>query len=226
MAGTLTLENLRDMVELSVDSRTEFDSSTTAGQTRLDRAINFSYYHVVEPSIYRHHELQEIDTFTLATDDHTYDLSSNVYIIHTVKLTTDDIPLRAMSYRDWVQLRRVSGRPNRYSRWGNTIYLDRDPTTDENGDTMTVNHYIQPAILTAGNVTVLNPLWDSVIWFGAIYYAWKMVGQQDKAEAAKIEFAALINEFREKDRHEGEDYGYEIDPTSERSPYQIASRGN
>ena len=220
MAGTLTLENFRDMVELSVDSRTEFDSSVPAGQTRLDRAINFAYYHVSEPSVYRHHELQEKDQQAMTTDTHSYNLTANVYTLYGLKLETDDIPLRWMSFRDWIQLRRVDARPTRYARFGNTIYLDRDPTSDENGENIDIYHTIQPAILSAdGSVTVLNPLWDQVIWIGAVFYAWQMVGQDDKAEAKKIEFSALINEFREKDKQEMEDYGHEVDPTADRSPY-------
>tara|TARA_Y100000310_G_scaffold314292_2_gene363520 strand:+ start:1814 stop:2461 length:648 start_codon:yes stop_codon:yes gene_type:complete len=215
------------MLFLSVEQRTEFDTSTTAGQTRLDRAINFAYLHVSEPSVYRHHELQEIDTATLVEDDHTYDLSSNVYVIHSVKNTTGDFALRSMSYRDWVNLRRRDAGPTRYARWGNTLYLDNDPTSEEAGDTLTINHWIQPAILSStSDVTVLNPLWDQIIWTGSIYYAYLMIGQRDKAEAQKIEFSAQINEFKEKDAIEGEDYGNEIDPSSERGPYMGASRGN
>lgn len=221
--GTLTLSNFRDMVNLSLDQRTEMDTSTAAGQTRLDRTINFAMLHVSEPSIYRHHELEALDTFTLAENDHDYDLAGDVYTIFAVKLTTDDIPLRAFTFREWVQLRRVDARPTRYARFGNTIYLDRDPTSDEAGDIMTVYHYQQPDILSStSDTTVLNEIFDQVIWVGATWYGWEMLGQQDKAEAAKIKFGALINEFREKDRFEHEDYGYRVDPTALRWPIMRA----
>jgi hypothetical protein len=202
----------------SMDSRTEMDPATAGGLTRLDRAINRAYRHVSMPTIREHPEMQDSLDHILITGIHEYSLVTGglaVWAIYQVKLEDDEITLTGKRFRELNKLRRPDGRPSFYARWGNNLFINSNPTATENGDTLRVYFWRQPTALVAAapnNVTLLTPVWDQVIMAGATYYGWKSLNVVERADMAREDFAALINEVPNVDFIEQRDDGFEIEP--------------
>jgi hypothetical protein len=115
----------------------------------------------------------------------------------------------------------TGSRPSSYAIEGNTFLIDPVPSAVEAGELLFVRAVREPATLTAGTTTILANRWDEVILLGARWRAELHLGYRDLAEATKLDFAALANEYDGWDRESGEDWDYVSDlrrePTMERA---------
>ncbi len=224
--GVMTLENFQDEVWISMGQRTELDPNVAAPLIRLNRAINKAYRHVTMPNVYQHSALQTTNDITMVTDTSNYSLTFSsvpVWAIHQVKLESDEVTLKRRDFRRINEVRLTSARPSFYARWGDTIYLNAKPTSNENGETIRVYHWLRATSLTATGTTVLGEEWDAVITEGAKFYAWLTMGVMDRADIAREVFASLINDIGSTDKLEAEDDGARLNLDPLTTPYMPGS---
>jgi hypothetical protein len=184
---------MRDEVRMGLLDRSVAD----IGNTQIENWVNYGYRHVTNPKIYEHPILQTGGDITLAEDDYDYALPAGIWGIHNVKYVEDDINLKKRGRRYMDNIRRTDGAPRIYLRWGNTLEIDTNPTSDEDGDTLTVRGWGRVTLLSGSGVTVLEPEWDRVIVKWGVYYGWSGLGVPERAEIAAAEAAALTNEIME-----------------------------
>ena len=96
-----------------------------------------------------------------------------------------------------------------FAREGNQLWVEPIPGSNQDGHLLSVLAWRQPADLAAaGDVTVLDSIWDEVILLGARWRAERDLGYRDLAELTKQDFAALINEYQNFDQLDAEDWGW------------------
>jgi hypothetical protein len=227
--GTLTLENFRS--ELLFDLKNRTDTSVPEGltTTRQDLFINAGYLHVTHPSVFRHRELQHSYTLTLVNGTQSYLFHPNAgvnitalrYVAHVAAATDSPTAFRTKLFpkdEQWFQQRTlVSGGPPRdYFVRGDRIFLSPVPGANENGQVLVVGAWREPAVLTAGAVTVLSSLWDEVVLLAARWRAEFHLGYRDLAEATKLDFVSLLNEYRDFEQLHGEDWDWVSEVRTER----------
>ena len=67
----------------------------------------------------------------------------------------------------------------------------------------------EPALLAAdASVTVLSSLWDEIVLLASRWRAELHLGYRDLAEATKLDFVSLINEYKPFDELHGEDWDW------------------
>jgi hypothetical protein len=214
--GTLTLSQLRDEVRFDLKNRP--DTGTTGlSDTRLDLFLNAAYLQVAHPSVHRHRELMYTYTLTLATADNDYTFTpvGGVVILAIRSVThIDAAVLSATAARQklrakdpqWFDERTINSgsRPSSYAVEGNSILIEPVPDSSLNGELLQVRAIREPAQLAAaGDTTVIGNRWDEVILLGARWRAELHLGYRDLAEATKIDFASLVNEYRDFDHLHG-----------------------
>jgi hypothetical protein len=215
--GTMGLDDFRTEVRYMLDNRQADSGGPTDAQ--IDRYINWAYNHVSRPNVYRHRELQAPQNVTLATDDRDYALSPVPHAVYDVYNSTQGYKLTPKSIRDLDDIPITGARPQRYAVYGNTLFVDPQPTASEgNGDTVVVRYWQSPTILSGTNTTVLRDEWDDVIVSGAAWRGWAALSQPERAFFFRDEFAAKILDVQNILKVEGEDTGWqwEVDLT----PYQ------
>jgi hypothetical protein len=212
--GFLTLdtstENFRSELLLALFDRT--DTTNAVPNSRLDLWINQAYRHVTYPSVYMHHELETNYDITLTTSG-TYPLDATTvgFQINGVKNVThyeaavasvDDLTrknkLRPRSITWFDERTLTTGRPSRYAIYGETLFVDAPPSTGYVGQLLRVRVWQEAALLTTGLATVIPSIWDEVILLGARWRAERDLGYADRAELTKQNYAALLNEYRER----------------------------
>ena len=223
--GTLTLTQLRDEVRFDLKNRPDSGSSGLS-DTRLNLFINAAYLHVAHPSVHKHRELLYTYTITLATDDNEYAFTPvggvNILAIRSVT-HVDSTTLTATAARNklrpkdpqWFDERTINtgSRPSTYAVEANNIIIEPVPTSSLNGELLQVRSIREPAQLSADtDVTVIGNRWDEVILLAARWRAELHLGYRDLAEATKLDFAALINEYAEWDTlHVREEWDWQSD---------------
>lgn len=224
--GTLTLADLRS--ELRFDLRGRDDSSDPVKgvtDTRLNMWINAGLLHVTHPTVFRHRELQSTVLLTLVSGTGTYTFSpvggvtvtALRYVSH-VEAATDDFTVGRTKLfpRDeqWFQDRSrfTSGAPRDFFVRGSQVLLNPIPGTDEAGQVLVLGVWREPALLSAdGDTTTLSTLWDEIVLLAARWRAELHLGYRDLAEATKLDFTGLINEYRSFEDLHAEDWSWSAD---------------
>ena len=205
--GLNTLAEMRTDLALMLDSREEADPNTTAGQTRLDRYLNWSYLRIQLPTTFEHVELMTTQTVTLVTSTASYSITP--WAIDHVRYNNFEKLLRPMSRTQLSNITIPSGQPSRFARWANTLYLDYIPTSTQNGHTLTIYGWLQPAVLaTSSAASSVNTVWDEAIVVGAAWRGWRSMGDHPKSDVYREEYAALVNDNKSVLEMEGHIQGW------------------
>lgn len=207
--GELTLAQMRTELSLLIDTAVEYDTSTLAGQSRCDRALNFAYKRIQRPSTFNHIEKQTSEVLTLVASTDSY--ASTLYAIDHARYSQVPRRLMPMTMRQRSDLVISNGPPTRYTRWGTNVFFDHVPTAAEAGQTVTL--YGWSALTTLATTlaaSALNSEWDQAIIVGGAWYAWRSMGDQTRADTLREEFAALINDAKDVLAIEANDQGWQI----------------
>ena len=200
--GLLTLAQARDELWLLIDKEEDYDPSSASADdlAQLDRWLLRSYLRVQLPTTYEHPENQTRQDLTLATDD--VDYTSVLYAIDHVRYVEGGFNLKHNTRKSLSEFIRdsanlSSGRPSTYAKWGSTIYIDRKPSSSENGHTLEVYGYqIDTDLAASGAFSQLHTVWDAPIITGAAWFAWLSLGDEPRADYYRETFAALVNDNR------------------------------
>lgn len=207
--GILSLTDMRSSLALLLNTRDEVSTSTAAGQARLDQYLNWAYARVSHPSIFEHVELQTSTTLTLVTNQQNYTLATaTIFAIDHIYYAAQNKRLYPMSRRALSDQTVPSGMPTRYAHWGTTVWLDRVPTTAENGQVLTVFGWSLPTALAASPASLLHALWDEVIVIGGAWRGWRYLGDLARSDTYREEYAALVNEVKDTLTVEAKDIGW------------------
>ena len=204
--GSMTAAELRTELWFALDNKTTLDPTDGTNAVRLNRWLNWAYDHITDPRIYKHQVLKATQSITLVTSTQTYSLASDLWGIRWVYYTDTNSNPKRVTPRTQQQLDRVragSGAPTFYAREGNSINLQESPTSTENGETLTVRYWKEPTAL-AFSATVIPRRFDPILLEFATAYAWKALGQLEKADTAFALAAALLNDVGEVEDLESE----------------------
>ena len=202
--GNLTLPNFEDEVWLSLEHHTDADPADATKQVRLDRWINQAYLRISLPTTFPHPELQETQALTLVTSTQSYALAATRWAIDHIRYVDRNRNLKRVSKEALDRLNVTNpGEPSWYARWGNTVYLNRTPSSSENGDTLTVYTWQIPTLLTGAATTVLRSIFDEPLVELATAIGWRRLGDFARADAHLTTYAALLNATRTLDAVEG-----------------------
>ena len=233
--GTMDLERFRANLLFDLKNRTDTATSTGLDNQRLDEWINAGYLHVTHPTVFRHRELQYRFNLTLLTGINAYTFTPTPEIVavnitairsvaHVDAATDDPLAFRTKVYpkdEQWFQERTLvqTGPPRNYFVRGSSLVVGPVPSANENGQVLAVTAWREPALLTAGQVTVLSTLWDEIVLLAARWRAELHLGYRDLAEATKLDFTGLVNEYQDFETLHGEDWdwssGLRMDRTME-----------
>lgn len=213
--GDMTLAEFEDEVWLSLERHTDADPATPSQQTRVRRWINLAYRRVSLPTTFKHPELNAIQTVTLVTSTQSYALASTRWAIDHIRYVDRNRNLKRSSKEALDRLNVTNaGEPQSYARWGNTIYLNRTPSSAENNHTLDVHCWdIPTALNTPAGTTVLRAIFDEVLVELAAAIGWRRLGDFARGDAHLKTYADLINDIREVDATEGmqDNTGFELE---------------
>jgi len=218
--GTFTLANFR--AELLWDLKNRSDTSTADGFTtaRQNSFINAALLHITHPTIFRHREMQRSFTITLVSGTQAYTFTPVSGIVTTairwvshVEAATDDPTARRTKLfpkeEQWFQARSLSsgGSPRDFAVRGSQILLSPVPGANEAGNVLVVGSWREPTVLSAdGDVTTLSTLWDEIVLLAARWRAELHLGYREMAEATKLDWVSLVNEYKDFEQLQGEDW--------------------
>lgn len=219
--GNLTLSEFRDELRFELDNTT---TDEVAGSS-LTRWINQAYLHVCQPHLYLHRELQVEVLVPMATDTVQYTLDTSVggYTVNRFVPTGNpgglaSVPAAVTSVyhvRDTtvavsalrkklqpVEVQQIDedqlltqGQPYYYAVWRQQLYIDKRPTSVENGQLLVVRAYMLPAQLSADtDETTVAAAWDNVILAGAAWLGFRKLGDRDAAAEYRLEFGRLFRD--------------------------------
>lgn len=189
--GLLTLVELRTELYASCDNADELDPATATGQARCDRALNWAYQRLQLPNVFNHLEKQSIQSVVLVAGTSSY--AFTLYAIDHVQYESLKRRVTPMTRRQLSSTTLPSGPPTKYAQWGTNIYFNYVPTVAEAGNTITLWGWSAPTSLVVGG-SILSTVWDEVIVTGGRWRAWRSLGEQVKADTAREEYAALVND--------------------------------
>lgn len=216
--GFIVLSQLR--AELLFDLRNRTDTATADGlpTTRQNLWINAGYLHMCHPSVFRHHQLHFNPTITLVAGQsaYTFNPSSATYIyalrsVSHVEGATDNLTTTRTKLvprtEQWFTARTHSaGSPRDYYIRGNQIVVAPVPDASSAGQILALSAWQEPALLSAdGDTTVISSVFDEVLLLAARWRAELHLGYRDLAEATKVDFTGLLNEYRTFEENQGED---------------------
>lgn len=222
--GLITLQGFRDSLVFDLLNR---DDLTDAW---LDQRINQAYVHLCYPSVHTHVQMQDSEDITLIQNQMSYDLSTTspdravTYQIIAVYsafhldaavpvATTEKLALlpRDVHYFDRRTLT-TGSRPRWFAIDGEWIHLDPVPDATAAGTTLRLRTWREPAALTlATQTTTLPAIWDEVLQLGAKWRGQRDLDYLDKAELSKQNFAAMLNEYAERQDIEArENWGHAV----------------
>lgn len=218
--GTLLLEDF--LTEVRFDLRNRPDTSASGlSDARLTRYVNWAYYHVAHPSVHKHRAMMYTFTIPLVANQKNYLFNPvagvtivGIRSVSHIADTTDSLTAARTKLRardaQWFDDRSLSSQssPYTYAVEGEFVWVEPVPSAAEAGELLHFRAYRQPAALVAGQATVLMDPWDEAIILGARWRAELHLGYRDLAEATKMDFGALINEFKEWDNIGAEDWDW------------------
>ena len=219
--GTLTLSQLRD--ELRFDLRNRPDTAASGfSDTRANLWLNSAYLHITHPKVFRHRELQFSYTIQLVAAQNLYTFTPNAGVeivalrsLTHVAATSDDYTATRTKLRpkdeQWFQDRSHSTgtQPRDYAVRANQLILSPIPGVNEAGEVLVVSAWREPALLTDATATVLSSRFDEIVLLAARWRAELHFGYRDLAEATKLDFSSLLNEYSEFEQLHGEDWDWE-----------------
>lgn len=225
--GVATFQTMRTNVWLMMDTRSDLDPGTALGLARLNLFINKAYAHCALPNVHDHPELVTSVDIAMVAGTRSYSISRAtlaglaappLYAIKHLYDVTRGRRIRPMTLRQMLERHfdtvalTPAGRPNRYTRFAETLLLDRYPTATEAGQLLTLYYWreISPMTLDA-DTTLFSQPWDQVVEAGAAYYGWVALNNSVRADLARDNFGRLINEVGSIGDLEGMDEGYRID---------------
>jgi len=228
--GSMFLEGIRAEVRLDLKNRSDtgFEGLSDA---RLNLYINAAYAHVAHPSVHRHRAM--LYTFTISlvngTNQYTFHPTPEVAPVQIVALRSvthlESTTLTATARRtklrpkdpQWFDKRTITsgGVPRTCAVEGNVLVIEPVPGAAQNGQLLFLRAYREPSFLVDGQQTALQVPWDEVILLGAVWRAQLHFGYRQLAEATKLDYAALINEYRAQDDFQGEDWDWMVDVRTE-----------
>lgn len=220
--GLLTLADFRS--ELLFDLKNRSDSAATSGLTvtRQEMFIAYAYLHVTHPSVFRHRELQMAGTIPLVNGTNSYaftplstfTVTGIRYVCHVAAATDDPTQIHTKLLphdEQWFYNRTMSsgGPPRDYATRGNNLLVSPVPGANEAGQVLVVGAWREPVGLSLDtDVTELPIVWDEIILLAARWRAELHLGYRDLAEATKLDFVSLINEFKTHEDLHGEDWDW------------------
>jgi len=221
--GVLTLSEILTEVRWDLKNRPDATASGLS-DTRLTLFVNAAYRHLCHPSIYRHQEMLYTYTLPLVSGTNTYTFNPDpaaVNIVAVRSVTYIESPtyvstaiknkLRPVEPQ-WFDERTLTAdsRPNQYMLEGDTLEVSPVPGTNEDGNLLRVRAIREPALLTiAGNqATAVGGLWDEVLILGTRWRAEMHLGYRDLAEATKLDYAAMLNEYQSFGNLQAEDWDW------------------
>lgn len=205
--GVMTLAEMRTELRYNLDNRTDISDA------QLTRWLQRTYFHVGQPDIFRHRELQGTQLVTCVAQTFAYPIEDDAFAIYTVRNNTVGFKLRPRTYMFIQELTRHFGRAAYYALWERDLILFPTPDTQNAGQVLDVSYYKRPGNLTDSGAaaSVLTPEWDEIIIEGAKWRAWRTLNQPERALDAKETFGALINEMTQTLRVDGEDSGFGVE---------------
>lgn len=221
--GTLTLQQFRDELIFDLKNRSDVAAPEGITTTRQDMWLNAGYLHITHPSVFRHREMMHSYTIALVngTQAYTFHPTPGITAVNITALrsvahvaaATDAPSAQRVKLipkdEQWFQERtHNSGAPRDYFIRGNTILLSPVPGPGEVGEVLVLSAWREPALLGAGAVTVLSSLWDEIVLLAARWRAELHLGYRDLAEATKLDFVSLINEYANFETLHGEDWDW------------------
>ena len=218
--GQVDLEEFRDDLRFDLLDRDDVDDAW------LERRINKAYVHVCNPGVYPHREMQETEDFQAVLGQVVYPIDPTTVGYQIVSFqgmhflraavpvaTTQSNKMYPRDIR-WFDKRTASlgSTPNSYGIWAEELHIDPIPNTTADGFTMRARVWREPVGLTADtDLTVIPANWDEIIQLGARWRAERDIGYRDKAELTKQDYAALLNEYVERQDLEAQDTGWEVE---------------
>jgi len=196
--GDMTLDDFEDEVWLSLERHTDADPSVSANQVRLRRWINQAYRRISLPRTYPHPELQGTQTLTLVTSTQSYALAATRWAIDHIRYVDRDRILKRVHKEALDRLNvEQSGEPSYWARWQNTVYLNRTPSSNENGQTLTVHTWDIPTALSSPTAaTALRAIFDEPMVELAAAIGWRRLGDFARGDAHLNTYAELVNDIR------------------------------
>lgn len=167
-----------------------------------------------------------LTTANLYTFSPTPDLSSVVItaiqsISHVQAATNDYTAFRTKLLpkdEQWFDGRSHDQGPNprHYAIRGNQILVSPIPFGSAVGQVLSLNTIRQPALLSAdGDATVLSTKFDEVVLLAARWRAELHLGYRDLAEATKLDFVSLLNEYRDDETLNMADWDWQVEVRTE-----------
>lgn len=206
--GDMTLAACRVEVRLDLDNRSVVDLP----DGRVDRWLNWTLHHCTNPKVYMHPRLRVTENVTLVTATNQYILTGDtgtreVWMVMGVRNTQALVgqPLYPKS-RKWFrrQVQDAPGRPSYYMHTSTPASLSvlqvyNSPSVEYNGQVLAVEEYCRHIPWIVNAETVLDVMWDEVLIAGGIWRGWRAMNQPVFADRALVDYAALINEIRERE---------------------------
>jgi hypothetical protein len=217
--GTLTGSQFQDELLLALDQRTDAGASPT----RLLRWINHAYFHMTYPTIHAFEALRTTYDITLGANDADYALDATtvgyqVLAVHNMFHLEATVPtfstrrtrLKSRNIR-WYDERQHSNGPPRFyvTGQGEQVFVTPVPGAAEAGQILRLRLWREPALLTAGTTTVVPNYFDEVLLLGAQAVGEYRLGYRDRARETLEHYVAMLNDPKQKDEIEGEDWGLE-----------------
>jgi hypothetical protein len=220
--GTIPLSEFREDLQYDLLDRDDLSAAW------LNRRINQTYAHVCFPSVYPHREMQTTYDITLVQTQEVYQLDPATvgYQIHSIRdvyyleaapvsvlATTQKSKLDPRGIR-WFDNRTLNegSQPRIYAIDGEGLHIEPLPDASVAGNTLRLRVWAEPeALALDGDTTIIPAIWDEVIGLGARWRAEMRLGYRDRAELTKQDYAALLNEYKERQDMEMEDTGWAIE---------------
>lgn len=227
--GALTLANLRSELLFDLRNRTDTADPLGVSTTRQNLWVNAGYLHLTHPSVFRHRELQSTVTIALVSGTQAYTftpvggvtVTALRYVTH-VEAASDDFTVGRTKLfpRDeqWFQDRSrfTSGAPRDFIVRGSQLLVNPIPSAGETGQVLVCGVRREPTLLTAdGDTTVLSSLWDEIVLLAARWRAELHLGYRDLAEATKVDFTSLVNEYKDFEDLQHEDWSWSTEVRTE-----------
>jgi len=183
-----------------------------------------SIIHICNPEVHMHPLLYSQGDITLATGvsnyyfSHVGDNTTSAYVVLGVRyIGSGQYALQPQSewwfrQRDWS----LEGRPSHYlhtSRYSlpfgaepdrpeNVLRIYHAPSAEYNGESLMVYFYRKPPVDAASIADDESPriqdLWDEPWVLGAIWRGWRDLNQPVFADRSRDDFAAMVNEIKER----------------------------
>jgi hypothetical protein len=224
--GDMTRAEIILQVRQDLDGRSVVDLPDARVGVWLDATLN----HVTNPKVYMHPRLYVTENVTLVTGTNEYVLGNagtrEVWLVIGVRNSTanQEYPLYPKGRKYFRRLQQSpQGRPSYYAHISDPTNLSilkvyNTPAIEYNGQILEVEEYCKHLTWTTDHV--LDAMWDEVLIAGGVWRGWKSLNQPVFQDRALSDYAALINEIREREGLEiiEDPRSFDVDPGGFGSP--------